>query len=129
MRTKSDILAIESSGVSECLDRLAAHKARNRPISTYRLQFSAQFTFQQAKALVSYLDALGIGQCYASPILAARPGSVHGYDIIDHGALNSEIGREEDFRAMAAELKARSMGLLLDVVPNHMGVGQGSNPW
>src|SRR5258706_257494 len=91
--------------------------------SCLRGGFVAQFTFQQAKTLVSYLDALGIGQCYASPILAARPGSVHGYDIIDHNSLNPEIGSEADFRALAAELKARGMGLLLDVVPNHMGVG------
>src|SRR3954463_1711694 len=108
MSTGTETVAVEQSGVSECLDRLAAHKWHNRPLSTYRLQFNRNFTFQQAKALVGYLDALGVSHCYASPILAARPGSVHGYDITDHRALNPEIGSEQDFRELVAELKAHS---------------------
>ncbi|MBV8207707.1 MAG: malto-oligosyltrehalose synthase [Acidobacteria bacterium] len=117
------------TGISECLDRLAAHKHENRPLATYRLQFNQQFTFQQARQLIPYLKALGISHCYASPLLKSREGSQHGYDIIDHNQLNPEIGSEEDFHAFAAELKAAGIGLVLDVVPNHMGVGQGSNPW
>jgi len=117
------------TGVSECLDRLAAHKQQNRPLSTYRLQFNSNFTFNDARLLVTYLKALGISHCYASPLLKAREGSAHGYDIIDHNQFNPEIGSEADFRAFAAELKAAGMGLVLDVVPNHMGVGEGSNPW
>jgi maltooligosyltrehalose synthase len=63
------------------------------PLATYRLQFNATFTFAQACALLPYLHALGITTCYASPYLQARPGSMHGYDIVSHQALNPEIGR------------------------------------
>lgn len=120
--------AVET-GVSECLDRLAAHKRENRPLGTYRLQFNRNFTFQDARRLVPYLKSLGVSHCYASPILKAREGSPHGYDIIDHNQINPEIGSENEFRAFAADLKAAGMGLVLDIVPNHMGVGEGTNPW
>ena len=129
MRSRSAILTPESTGVSECLDRLAAQKQHTRPGSTYRLQLNKDFTFAQARAIVPYLHSLGVTHCYASPILAARAGSVHGYDIVDHGALNPEIGNEREFTALATELKAHNMGLVLDVVPNHMGIGVGTNPW
>src|SRR5512146_19573 len=119
----------EVSGLSECLDRLAAHKRANRPISTYRLQFNHAFRFADGRQLVGYLHALGITHCYSSPILKARAGSMHGYDITDHSAINPEIGTEEEFAALVAELKARGMGMVLDTVPNHMGVGHGDNPW
>ena len=69
------------------------------PLSTYRLQFNRNFTFKQAAELVPYLAELGISHCYASPYLRARPGSMHGYDIIDHNVLNPEIGTVEDFDA------------------------------
>jgi (1->4)-alpha-D-glucan 1-alpha-D-glucosylmutase len=118
----------ELSGLSECLDRLAAAKRTNRPLATYRLQFNKDFRFGDARRLVPYLHALGISHCYASPLLKSRPGSPHGYDIIDHNAIDPEIGTEEEFRAFTAELKAHGMGLVLDLVPNHMGVGA-SNPW
>ncbi|HZU21653.1 MAG TPA: malto-oligosyltrehalose synthase, partial [Terriglobales bacterium] len=94
-----------------------------------RFQFNRNFTFQDARRLVPYLKALGVSHCYASPLLKAREGSPHGYDIIDHTQLNPEVGTEEEFRAFAAELKAAGMSLVLDIVPNHMGVGEGSNPW
>lgn len=99
------------------------------PAATYRLQFNRQFTFGDATALVSYLDALGITDCYASPLLAARPGSLHGYDVTDHSRLNPEVGTEEEFRAFTAELRRRNMGLVLDVVPNHMCIAHPSNTW
>lgn len=120
---------VVESGVSECLDRLAAHKRQNRPLATYRLQFNRSFTFRHALKLAPYLKALGVSHCYASPLLKAREGSPHGYDIIDHTQLNPEIGTEEDFHAFARELKDHGIGLVLDIVPNHMGVGEGSNPW
>ncbi len=122
-------LLAESSGLSECLDRLAAHKPEDRPVATYRLQFNRGFRFEQAQQIVSYLHDLGVTHCYSSPILKARAGSMHGYDIVDHNSLNPEIGTEEQFRDFIAELKARGMGVVLDIVPNHMGVGRGDNPW
>ncbi len=99
------------------------------PRATYRLQLHAQFTFQDARAIVPYLADLGISDCYVSPILMARPGSMHGYDICDHGRLNPELGTEDDFAAFAADLRARGMGLLVDVVPNHMGINCECNGW
>src|SRR5258707_258920 len=93
------------------------------PRATYRLQFNRDFTFCDALALVPHLVQLGVSHVYASPIMQARPGSTHGYDIVDHNRLNPEIGGEEDFRALIAALHEHGMGLIVDVVPNHMGVG------
>src|SRR5215210_1065878 len=98
------------------------------PRSTYRLQLNAGFTFRDAKAIVPYLAELGISDVYASPILRARKGSAHGYDIVDAAALNPELGSEDDFAALDAELKRHEMGLLLDVVPNHMAASH-ENAW
>ena len=67
------------------------------PVSTYRLQLSRDFTFSQAANLADYLNSLGITDCYVSPFLTAKPGSVHGYDVTNHGTLNPEIGSREDF--------------------------------
>ena len=99
------------------------------PRATYRLQFNRHFTLRDALALVPYLSELGISHLYASPIMEARPGSTHGYDIVDHNRLNPEIGSDEDFRALVAALHDRGMGLILDIVPNHMGVGGHDNTW
>ncbi len=129
MQTSSPVLAVPSTEISECFERIAAEKQAARPLSTYRLQFNNRFHFEDARRLVSYLSQLGVSHCYASPILKARAGSQHGYDIIDHNQLNPEIGTEEEFRSLVAELKAHGMGLVLDTVPNHMGVGHGTNPW
>ena len=119
----------ELSELCACVERLSAEKPQSFPLSTYRLQLNNQFQFEDARKLVSYLHRLGIGHMYTSPILMARKGSQHGYDIIDHNQLNPEIGSEEEFQQLVAELKQRGMGLLLDFVPNHMGVGHGTNPW
>lgn len=129
MRSSPAILLTETSGISECLDRLAAQKRSIRPLSTYRLQFNAGFRFEQATHLVGYLHALGVSHIYSSPILKAREGSLHGYDITDHNELNPEIGSHEDLEALVHELKNYGMGQVLDFVPNHMGVGPGPNPW
>ncbi|HEX8068978.1 MAG TPA: malto-oligosyltrehalose synthase [Pyrinomonadaceae bacterium] len=99
------------------------------PVATYRLQFNQQFTFAQAHALVAYFDALGVSDIYSAPVLKARPGSLHGYDVVDHGQLNPEIGTEEEFAAFARELRARQLGLLMDVVPNHMNIAGSDNHW
>src|SRR5262245_6122894 len=98
------------------------------PESTYRLQFHAGFTFRDAAAIVPYLADLGITHCYASPYLKARPGSTHGYDIVDHSLLNPEIGSPDDYEAFIAALRAHGLGQVLDTVPNHMGVGS-ENVW
>src|SRR4051794_36147502 len=90
------------------------------PRATYRLQLNASFTFSDVRAIAPYLAELGISDIYTSPILKARKGSTHGYDIVDPAALNPELGDEDDFAALDAELKRRDLGLLLDIVPNHM---------
>src|SRR5262249_26861902 len=128
MRYAPAIPIFESSGFSECLDRLSARGRENRPLATYRLQFHAGFGFRDAHRLLPYLRQLGISHCYSSPLLKARPGSMHGYDITDHNQLNPEIGSREEFETFASELKAAGMGLILDVVPNHVGIGE-NNPW
>src|SRR4051812_34668771 len=101
----------------------------HRPVSTYRLQFGPDFRFADALALVPYLHDLGIADCYASPLLKSTSGSQHGYDICDHSALNPGLGTDEDFHRFAAALRARSMGLLVDFVPNHMGLDVSANRW
>src|SRR5690349_4094708 len=98
-------------------------------LSTYRLQFHAGFTLRHALELVDYLERLGVSHVYASPLLKARPGSTHGYDIVDHDQINPEIGTLEEFDAFTSALATRGMGLILDIVPNHMGVGGKDNAW
>jgi (1->4)-alpha-D-glucan 1-alpha-D-glucosylmutase len=99
------------------------------PRATYRLQFHADFTFADAEAIVPYLDQLGISHVYASPITVARSGSTHGYDVVDPTRINPELGGEPGFRALVAALRARGMGMIVDIVPNHMGVAGGENAW
>lgn len=99
------------------------------PLATYRLQLSRDFTFSQAAQIVPYLATLGISHIYCSPYLRARPGSAHGYDIIDHTALNPEIGNRADFVAFCNTLRAHGMGQVADMVPNHMGVMGADNQW
>lgn len=97
------------------------------PSATYRLQFNPQFGFQAARELVKYLRQLGISDAYASPLFRARESSAHGYDIVDHSAVSPDFGSEDDFREFALELTRHEMGLLLDVVPNHMGINDPNN--
>jgi malto-oligosyltrehalose synthase len=99
------------------------------PRATYRLQLNRDFTFAQAEAIVPYLSALGISHCYISPCLKARPGSMHGYDIVDHNSFNPEIGTPQDFDRFVTALHEYCMGLIFDIVPNHMGVMGGDNVW
>jgi (1->4)-alpha-D-glucan 1-alpha-D-glucosylmutase len=101
----------------------------NPPIATYRLQFNRDFTFTDAVAIIPYLHRLGISHVYASPYLRARAGSPHGYDIVDHNTLNPEIGDEISFSQYIETLRAHGMGQIVDVVPNHMGVGGNDNFW
>jgi (1->4)-alpha-D-glucan 1-alpha-D-glucosylmutase len=99
------------------------------PVSTYRLQFNKQFTFVEATRSVAYLRQLGISHCYASPYLKARPGSTHGYDIVDHNEINPEIGSHQDFEGFIDELQRNGMGLITDIVPNHMAIMGSDNLW
>lgn len=87
------------------------------------------FTFDDAAAVVPYLASLGISHVYASPFLKARAGSTHGYDIVDYHRLNPEIGDEQGLARFGAALAAHGLGLILDFVPNHMGVGKADNAW
>jgi (1->4)-alpha-D-glucan 1-alpha-D-glucosylmutase len=99
------------------------------PVSTYRLQFNSGFTFRDASAIVEYLHALGVTDCYASSYLAAVPGSRHGYDVADPTRLNPEIGTDEEYWRWIDDLRSRGMGHVLDLVPNHMGIAKSANPW
>jgi (1->4)-alpha-D-glucan 1-alpha-D-glucosylmutase len=99
------------------------------PDATYRLQFNKECTFREAAGVAPYLADLGVSHIYASPYLAARPGSMHGYDICDHGRLNPEVGTVEEHAELVARLRSLGMGQVLDVVPNHMSVSCGENHW
>lgn len=102
---------------------------RAMPDTAYRLQFSKDFTFAEAAGLVSYLHDLGVSHLYSSPFLQARPGSSHGYDIVDHNRFNPEIGDDISFANLVSRLHDQGMGLIVDFVPNHMGVGGCDNIW
>ena len=123
--TESRLTILE---MKDCIERTPRMEAR-APLSTYRLQLHAGFTFADAEAVLPYLKKLGIGDCYASPIFEARPGSMHGYDVTRHDQLNPDLGGEEGFTRFAARLQELGMGLLQDIVPNHMGVGNDSQWW
>jgi len=99
------------------------------PSSTYRLQMNHEFTFRQATALVDYFSELGVGDCYLSPFLMAAEGSMHGYDITNPGRINLEIGTAEELRAFRATLKQHGMGIVADVVPNHLCIARPANQW
>jgi (1->4)-alpha-D-glucan 1-alpha-D-glucosylmutase len=99
------------------------------PVATYRLQFSGLFKFSDATQIISYLNDLGISDVYASPYFKAREGSLHGYDIVDHNALNPAIGTEQEYEEMIRELRKYGMGQVLDIVPNHMSIDSKDNVW
>jgi (1->4)-alpha-D-glucan 1-alpha-D-glucosylmutase len=109
-------------------DRKKGHGIR-LPTAFYRVQLNRDFTFQQAMRIIPYLQELGISHFYASPFLMARPGSPHGYDIIDHYRINPEIGTRAEYEQLAAVLEQNRMAMILDVVPNHMGVGSDNQWW
>ena len=99
------------------------------PIATYRLQLTKDFDFEKAASVVPYLKTLGITHLYASPFMKARKGSTHGYDVVDHTQLNPELGGEAGFEKLRAALRQHDLGLILDFVPNHVGVHYADNPW
>ncbi|MDQ3998090.1 MAG: malto-oligosyltrehalose synthase [Gemmatimonadota bacterium] len=97
--------------------------------ATYRLQVHKDFPLAKVREVVPYLRELGISHLYLSPLLAARPGSTHGYDVVDPARVNPEVGTEGELRALAAEVHAAGMGIVLDIVPNHMGIGAENPYW
>ncbi|WP_157118859.1 malto-oligosyltrehalose synthase [Azohydromonas lata] len=99
------------------------------PRATYRLQFHKDFNFDHAIAVLPYLQRLGVSHVYCSPLMRARPGSTHGYDVVAHDEFNPELGGKEGFERFAAAARERGLGLILDIVPNHMGVMGGHNAW
>ena len=101
---------------------MAARKVPGAPGSTYRLQLTPEFGFDQAAETADYLADLGVTHAYLSPVLDAVPGSTHGYDVTDHARIRAELGGEEGFRALAKRMHSRGLGVILDIVPNHMAV-------
>jgi len=95
---------------------------RRTPVTTYRLQMGAALTFDDARRLVPYLHDLGITDVYLSPVLAAAPGSTHGYDVVDHTRISEVMGGRAGLERLADDVHAAGMGLVLDIVPNHMAV-------
>ena len=98
------------------------------PRCTYRVQLRPGFGFREAGAILDHLADLGVSHLYLSPILQAVPGSTHGYDVVDHARLSADLGGEDGFAALATSAKERGLGLLLDIVPNHMAIDP-ANAW
>ena len=115
---------------SECPEGFdAISRDSRRPAATYRLQFNREFTFHDATAIIDYLSDLGVSDIYASPIFQARSSSTHGYDVCDFSQLNSNLGSAIQFENLSAALQSKHLGLILDMVPNHMGIGDSANKW
>jgi (1->4)-alpha-D-glucan 1-alpha-D-glucosylmutase len=126
-RQREDALREEAR---ELLARVAEEVSKLRqPLATYRVQLHKGFTFDDAAAIAGYLAELGISDLYTSPILQAAPGSTHGYDVVDHTRLNVEIGGAEGYERFATALGDAGLGHLLDIVPNHMGIGGQNALW
>ena len=102
---------------------------REVPRATYRVQLHAGFTLDDAAELVPYLAELGVSHLYASPVLQAAPGSTHGYDVVDHSRVSVELGGADAFERLTDTLRAHGMGLVLDIVPNHMAISSDENRW
>jgi (1->4)-alpha-D-glucan 1-alpha-D-glucosylmutase len=100
-----------------------------RPRASYRLQLRKSFGFADAAKIAPYLAGLGVSHAYVSPVFKARPGSTHGYDITDHSQLNPQLGTEADYEGMIAAFRREGLGVILDIVPNHIGVGGADNPF
>ena len=102
---------------------------RRIPFSTYRLQLHKGFTFDDASAIAPYLRDLGISHVYSSPYLQASPGSMHGYDVVDHQRVNAELGGQPAHERFCKTLGEAGLGQVLDIVPNHMSLGRENRFW
>ncbi|MEO5919305.1 MAG: malto-oligosyltrehalose synthase [Candidatus Limnocylindrales bacterium] len=107
----------------------ASQPDRHLPRATYRVQLRPEFGFRAAGALAPYLAQLGISHVYSSPILQAAPGSTHGYDVVDPGRVNAELGGEIEFGEFGRVLGRHRLGQIVDIVPNHMAIPGADNPW
>lgn len=107
----------------------AGSRAARVPVATYRLQLDERFGFGDAEEIVDYLSRLGVSDCYVSPILRARRHSRHCYDVVDHAELNPELGRMDSLEALVGSLRVRRMGLVVDIVPNHMAASSENRLW
>jgi (1->4)-alpha-D-glucan 1-alpha-D-glucosylmutase len=108
----------------------ACRKRVNRiPLSTYRLQLGSDLTLDQVHKLLPYLRTLGVSELYLSPLFRARAESSHGYDVVDHGTIDPAIGNLESFERLAETAREIGMGIVLDFVPNHMGIIDPGNVW
>ena len=114
--------------VDDLLERAAATLKLPRT-ATYRLQLGGTLGFGQVAALAPYLAHLGVSDVYLSPCFKCGPGSAHGYDVTDHNAFNPEVGSADTFDRMTDALAAHDLGVILDFVPNHMGIAGDANPW
>ncbi|MEJ8839618.1 malto-oligosyltrehalose synthase [Ramlibacter sp. AN1133] len=126
------VLRAERSGpqpLDEAPLELPSLDTASIPCGTYRVQFHKGCTFEDITRAIPYLQALGVSHLYSSPYLRARPGSTHGYDIVDHGELNPEVGDERAHARLCQGLRRSGMGQILDIVPNHMGVLEADNGW
>lgn len=99
------------------------------PRATYRVQLHAGFTFDDARAILPYLRDLGISHLFCSPVLQAAPGSMHGYDVVDHRRVNAELGGEAGWERLTDAVRELGMGVVLDIVPNHMSIAEGNRWW
>lgn len=116
--------------IDDILAAITQYKETQRlPTATYRVQFNSRCSFRAIEAAVPYMYTLGISELYASPFLQSRPGSNHGYDVVDHSVINSEIGTLDELRSLRSVLREHDMGLIADVVPNHMSNAPGLNAW
>ncbi len=104
-------------------------QTRRIPIATYRIQLGEPMRFDDVRQLVPYFDQLGIGALYLSPFFRAQRGSTHGYDVVDHGQLDPKLGTERDLQSLAETLRGQELGLVVDIVPNHMGIDDPHNAW
>ncbi len=120
---------VEKARLAGACRKVAERLPHRAPVSTYRLQFNSGFRFADAEAVSAYLNALGVTDIYSSPYFKAKEGSTHGYDVIDYQSINPEIGAEVDFVRFTAELGRLDMGLIMDIVPNHMSIAGGRNAW
>ncbi|MDN5279248.1 MAG: (1-_4)-alpha-D-glucan 1-alpha-D-glucosylmutase [Clostridiales bacterium] len=102
---------------------------KNYPRATYRLQLNSSFNFNDVLEVIDYLKNLGISHVYLSPCLQATSGSTHGYDVVNHNRLNSDLGNKVDFALLCHRLEEAGMGIILDIVPNHMAISGPENPW
>jgi len=129
-RVRSLAAALARLRPHPALRAAAAPAAEARvPRATYRLQLNKEFRFEDAERILPYLARLGVSHVYCSPVLRARPGSTHGYDIVAHDEINPELGGREAFERFAAAARRHDIGLVIDIVPNHMGVLGADNAW